>query len=208
MQIKHIGVNLRRLRAEKGCSQRRCLLIAVMDDNNKEVGIRGKINTRHALYIFARSTGASCGRTAEHMASRHTTWSRRQNVQMVNKQTRSFREQVNGKRYDKRARGLLYGGGTSYREIGAAGGQDDFVRVHALPFGSQGAIHERAALQQAVEHRNQRVLVVVPPQTELLLLLLLVIHDGGWISPSCRRSCEVFSRYRAANSTTTTTTGA
>jgi len=68
--------------------------------------------------------------------------------------------------------------GEAYREIGAAGGQDDFVRIHALSLGGQGAVHQRSALQQAVEHRNQRVLMVVPPQAELLLLLLLVVVHG------------------------------
>lgn len=64
----------------------------------------------------------------------------------------------------------------TYREIGAAGGQDNFMSVHVLSLGGQGAVHKRSALQQAVEHRNQRVLMVVPPQAELLLLLLLVVH--------------------------------
>lgn len=68
--------------------------------------------------------------------------------------------------------------GEAYGEIGAAGGQDYFVRVHALSLGGQGAVHQRPALQQAVEHRNQRVLMVVPPQAELLLLLLLVVVHG------------------------------
>lgn len=42
----------------------------------------------------------------------------------------------------------------AYREIGTAGGQDDFVRVHALSLGGQGAVYQRSAFQQAVEHRN------------------------------------------------------
>lgn len=60
----------------------------------------------------------------------------------------------------------------SYREIRAACRQHDFMRVHASSLGGQGTIHQRTTLQQAVEHRNQRVLMIVPSQTELLLLLL------------------------------------
>lgn len=66
----------------------------------------------------------------------------------------------------------------SYREIWTACGQNDFVRVHALSLGGQCTIHQRTAFQEAVEHRDQRVLMVVPSQAELLLLLLLmVIHS-------------------------------
>lgn len=69
------------------------------------------------------------------------------------------------------------------------------MRVHALSLGRQSAIHQRTALQKAVEHRNQRVLMVVPPQAELLLLL--VIHF-----PIVRRLADPKTAIRLATTNT------
>lgn len=54
-------------------------------------------------------------------------------------------------------------------EVRAASGQHDFVSLESVTVTGDRHIHERAVLQQLVEHVGQVTLVVVPPQAELLV---------------------------------------
>lgn len=54
-------------------------------------------------------------------------------------------------------------------EVRAARGQHDLVRLERMPVTGDRHVHERAILQQLVEHVGQVTLVVVPPQAELLV---------------------------------------
>jgi len=54
-------------------------------------------------------------------------------------------------------------------EVRATRGQHDLVRLERVTVTSDRHIHERAVLQQLIEHVGQITLVVVPPQAELLV---------------------------------------
>lgn len=77
---------------------------------------------------------------------------------------------------------------STYTQVRTASGQDDFVRLQIPSLGGQRAIDQRAALQEAVEHRDQGPLVVVPSQAKLLA--------DGHVAAFARR---LLSRGRTAN---------
>lgn len=56
----------------------------------------------------------------------------------------------------------------TYSQVRAARGQDNFVRFQVPSLGGQRTVDQSAALEQAVEHRDQGPLVVVPSQAKLL----------------------------------------
>lgn len=69
--------------------------------------------------------------------------------------------------YDDRVLALVLG--QHALEVRAARGQHDLVRLERVPVAGDGHVHERAVLQQLVEHVGQVALVVIPSQAELLV---------------------------------------
>lgn len=70
-------------------------------------------------------------------------------------------------KYDDRVLTLVFG--KHALEVGAARGQHDLVRFERVTVTGDRHVHERAVLQQLVEHVGQVALVVVPAQAELLV---------------------------------------
>jgi len=69
--------------------------------------------------------------------------------------------------YDDRVLALILG--QHALEVWAACGQHDLVRFECMTVTGDRHVHERAVLQQLVEHVGQVALVVVPTQAELLV---------------------------------------